>query len=90
MFTITIDNVHWPNECPVFGTKFSYKRGEYTNGIDYKPSLDRLDPKQGYTVENTKVISWLANRIKSNANAQQVQAVAAWFLAQELPCANGE
>ena len=42
---------------------------------DYAPSLDRIDPKKGYTKENTIVVSMLANRIKTDASIEQIGKV---------------
>lgn len=33
----------------------------------YKPSLDRIDNKKEYTVENTQMLSWAENRFKQSA-----------------------
>ena len=39
---------------------------------DYSPSLDRLEPNKGYVKGNVRVISVLANRIKTNASLEQI------------------
>jgi hypothetical protein len=39
-------------------------------------SLDRINPLEGYTTENTKVISFKANRIKSDATLQDILKLA--------------
>lgn len=38
---------------------------------DDLPTLDRIIPELGYIKGNVKVISWLANTIKSCGNAEQ-------------------
>lgn len=62
--------------CPVFNVplKFGDK-----NDRTYSPSLDRLDPHGGYTVENVRIISWKANRLKSNATSTELEAVVAYM-----------
>ena len=59
--------------CPVFG--FKYIKDADKNNRDYAPSLDRIDPKKGYTKENTIVVSMLANRIKTDATIDQIGKV---------------
>jgi len=59
--------------CPVF--KFKYVKDANKNNRDYAPSLDRIDPKKGYTKENTIVVSMLANRIKTDASIEQIGKV---------------
>lgn len=83
-FSLTIENVQWPEFCPIFGTKFDYTRGK-GRAKDTTPSLDRKDPLKGYTPDNVCVISWLANRIKTNATPEQVHAVAVWLKEQQWP-----
>ena len=35
-------------------------------------SFDRINPKEGYTKENTQIISYRANRIKNDASADEL------------------
>lgn len=42
---------------------------------DRKPSLDRVVPSLGYVKGNVRVISFRANRIKSDATADELRAV---------------
>lgn len=62
--------------CPVMG--FEMKLDNATTS-DNSPTVDRIIPANGYVVGNVAVISHLANRIKSNATADQVQKVADWL-----------
>ena len=61
------------DKCPVFGFKFN--KNSTKNNRDYAPSLDRIDPKKGYTKENTIVVSMLANRIKTDAKIEDIGKV---------------
>lgn len=72
-FIITVDSLIWPDVCPVFGTPLSYN-GQ-TASRESRASLDRLDPSKGYTVDNTRVISARANRIKSDATLTELEAI---------------
>lgn len=38
----------------------------------YGPSLDRKDPSQGYTRENTQVVVWIYNTLKSDFGEEEV------------------
>lgn len=40
--------------------------------LEYCPSLDRIDSTKGYTKDNIQVISHKANRMKTNATAQEL------------------
>ena len=52
--------------CPVAGLTFVLT-GERANGAPHplSPSLDRIDPKQGYTDENTRVVCNFVNVAKN-------------------------
>ena len=58
------------DKCRVFGFKFI--KNATKDNRDYAPSLDRIDPKKGYTKENTIVVSMLANRIKTDAKIEDI------------------
>ena len=54
----------WPknNRCPVFDTEFK-------SGLSNKeklPTIDKIIPKQGYVKNNVVIISFMANRMKSD------------------------
>ena len=47
-------------------------------------NADRIEPSKGYTKDNVKIISTRANRIKSDANAEEVIRVGIWMLLNEM------
>jgi hypothetical protein len=57
--------------CPVFLTPMLPS----SDCINSSPSLDRVDNTQGYTPSNVKVISWRANRLKSDATREELVAI---------------
>jgi hypothetical protein len=57
--------------CEVTGTQFDFK--SLGKGMrKFAPSLDRQNPKQGYTEENTRVVVWIYNLWKSNYSDTEV------------------
>jgi len=75
-FEITVDDVRelTPAVCPVLGVELSH-----TDSVDFSPSIDRLDSSKGYTVENIRIISTRANRIKSDGTVDEHLRVAEWM-----------
>lgn len=55
------------NSCPILGVEFDTS----TFKGDYAPSLDRIDSSLGYVEGNLQIISWLANRMKTNSTKEQ-------------------
>jgi hypothetical protein len=59
--------------CPLLGTPIVYGQGKIApNG----PSIDRKDPKQGYTLDNLWVVCTRANRIKNDATSAELFKIA--------------
>lgn len=74
--TLTIDDLVeiFPKDkkCPVLGIDLFWGEGSDRNN---SPSLDRIDPSLGYTKDNVCIISWKANRIKSDATIDEIEAI---------------
>lgn len=70
--TLTLEDIYtiWPEDgmCVVLPS-IRLKWGEYDSGAS--PSIDRIDNKVGYVVSNCRVISWRANRLKSDATPEE-------------------
>jgi hypothetical protein len=73
-FDIEISDIIIPDICPVLGVQLSVSKSGRGPG-DMSPSLDRIDSKIGYIKGNIKVISFKANRIKSDAEIDDVEKV---------------
>lgn len=72
-FSISKGDLVIPEVCPILGVPFIQgTKGDYK----YTYSLDKVDPTKGYTKENTRVISMLANTMKSDANKDELLAFA--------------
>jgi len=76
-FSITEKDIKIGKRCPVLG--ILYKTGVSKRPIESSPTLDRINPKRGYVPGNVVVISLMANRIKSTANARQILRVYQWL-----------
>lgn len=75
-YAITRRDVVIPQFCPVL--EIPLFKGP-NGGCSNSPTLDRLDPSQGYVPGNVAVISMRANRIKNDANVVELRRVADWI-----------
>lgn len=59
--------------CPILGITldFSDKKQGYGSRTDFSPSLDRINNKKGYELGNLIIISWRANRLKNDGDAEE-------------------
>jgi hypothetical protein len=77
-FTISVEDLEWPPRCPVLGIELHY-RGWYRRD-PAGASLDRKDVRKGYIPGNVHVVSLRANLLRNNASAEELQALADFFL----------
>lgn len=77
-FNITREDIVIPEYCPILDVKLKIKVGSHGGG-PFSPSLDRIVPELGYVKGNVRVISLLANNMKSNANNEQLLQFAKWI-----------
>lgn len=82
--TISPSDIPTPRACPLLGMVLSYKRG--TKSGKHRVALnaatiDRIDNSRGYTPDNIQVISWRANRTKSNMTPAELVRLAHGILA---------
>lgn len=75
-FDLTPADVFIPECCPILGVRLEC-------GTRYRkntsPSLDRIVPSKGYVKGNVIVISWRANRIKSDASIEELRAITDFY-----------
>lgn len=74
-------NMSIPDYCPVLGIKLNYD-GTGKEGYSHKdnsPSIDRIDSSKGYTMKNIAIISWRANRLKSDGTAVEHLRIYQWL-----------
>ncbi len=71
-FNIEIKDIIVPEYCPVFPSI----KLEYNGNLKYNsPTLDRINTKLGYVKGNIQVISWKANRLKSDATLKEMRNI---------------
>ena len=78
MFDLHYEDIQIPNICPILRIPLIPSVDGTHN--DNSPSLDRCIPYLGYTRGNVKVISMKANRIKTDANSNEIAAVLNYVL----------
>jgi hypothetical protein len=83
-FDITRDDLVVPDRCPVLGMAF------VSGDKDAAASVDRIIPSKGYVKGNVVVISNKANRIKSNASVEEIEAVLSFFKGLSIGVASCE
>lgn len=66
-----------PEVCPALETPMNYE-----NGRDSQPTFDRRIPALGYVDGNVCLISHRANRMKSDATVEELEAIVAWMKKQ--------
>lgn len=66
--------------CPALGIKINWEADKLE---DNSPTLDKIVPELGYVKGNIAVISAKANRIKSNATADDIGKVYCWLKKQK-------
>lgn len=79
-FTLTILDLYdlsFPITCPVLGIPMKFNRGR-PQGDSY--SIDRLDSSIGYTIDNIRVISYRANRLKSDGSKTEISKIAEYVI----------
>jgi hypothetical protein len=67
-FDLELSDIVIPDICPLLGIPLYKTKGRVKNNT---PSLDKIDPSKGYIKNNVWVISWKANRVKSNLSIKE-------------------
>ena len=71
LFNISQTDISIPDKCPVLGIPLLLN--QKTGFCDNSPTVDRIDNTKGYEVGNVAVVSWKANRLKSNATLEELK-----------------
>jgi hypothetical protein len=76
-FNLEVCDLAVPPCCPVLGVAFTFGGGRR---CPTSPSVDRIRPSLGYVRGNTCVISWRANRLKSDSvDPAELRAIARYM-----------
>jgi|SRR5208282_1105351 len=74
-FTLAlVDMPPIPNTCPVLGIVLQThhtRKGPQPNS----PTLDRVVSSRGYVLDNVRIISWRANKLKGDASLDELEKV---------------
>jgi hypothetical protein len=79
VFTLRQEDIKIPEFCPVLGLRLQKSSSGKGFPDPESPTLDRFDPKGGYTPNNVTVISWRANSLKKDATPEEVEKLANWM-----------
>jgi hypothetical protein len=82
-FTIKVTDIKIPELCPIFGIQLDNTWGgvnQNNKNRSNKPSLDRLDPRKGYTSDNIIVICYRANMIKGDGFPDEHRKIANFLI----------
>ena len=73
-YEITWKDLQYVEYCPILNIKLNWEYTRNEEGrVENTPSLDRIDPKLGYVKGNVRIISNLANMMKSSATRIQLE-----------------
>ena len=72
-FDITVDDVEFVEICPLLNIPLNWNHGPRVKNT---PSLDRIIPEKGYVKGNIRIISNLANMMKSYASNEELRTFA--------------
>lgn len=78
-FDLQVSDIMIPINCPILGIELEVHSGS-SGGRSNSPSLDRIDNDKGYTKDNIRVVSHLANQMKGSASPSQLRRFATWIL----------
>lgn len=73
-FTIRFQDIEYTTHCPLLGIPLNYNQTKWS--ADDYPTYDRIDNTKGYIPGNVHIVSWRANRLKSNSTADELMVLA--------------
>jgi hypothetical protein len=77
-FAITIDDLKpIPTVCPILGIRLIYGGRMRGYACRASASIDRMDNSRGYVPGNVRIISWRANKLRSDGTLKELVAIAA-------------
>jgi hypothetical protein len=77
-FNLTREDIVIPELCPVFGTPMTCGGGK-TSDRNSVASVDKIIPRLGYVRGNIVIVSFKANRMKSDGTLEEVVALGRFY-----------
>jgi hypothetical protein len=74
-FTIKFEDIEQPEYCPVLGFKLNYGWSGEDRRDNAKATFDKVNPELGYVPGNVYIISWRANKLKSDMNIMELEKI---------------
>lgn len=71
-----LNNLTWPISCPILNIPLKNNKG---SPKDNSYSIDRIDSSKGYSIDNIIVISYKANKLKSNATKEELEQISTFY-----------
>ena len=71
-----IDDIGIPLTCPIFGFPIYFHRGKVQ---DDSISFERIDSTKGYCRDNLVIISYRANKLKSDATFDELEKIVEYY-----------
>jgi hypothetical protein len=69
-------NTLYVTHCPLLGIELTYTNCKGKNTPPNYATLDKINPKKGYTQGNVQILSFRANTIKGDATLEELETVA--------------
>lgn len=70
--------------CPCCGRELDYGFKHDKQKHDNSPSIDRIDIRAGYVVNNIALICWRCNNLKRDAGPNELQMIVDWMRSKGL------
>ena len=74
-FTIEFSQIEQPTHCPILGSVLNYGWSGEGRRDNNKATIDKVIPKLGYVPGNVYVISWRANKLKSDMSLEELEKI---------------
>ena len=76
-FTIELSEIEQPEFCPILGIKLNYAWGGKAGHLrdPAKATIDKVVPELGYVSGNVFIISWRANKLKSDMTFEELEKI---------------
>jgi DNA-binding CsgD family transcriptional regulator len=82
-FNLTLGDIYPPpSHCPALGIELNLLTAAPLS--DSSLSVDRIDPNKGYTQDNITLVSFRANKIKTNATLDEIESVLNYYKSLHL------